>query len=150
MGGGISRRRKYYGIELQKGSVQGRCVGRDTCYLSTGNQLHKKMQISPRGFCLRLQREPPWFRTLRRAGCTGEGVEYRGQQFLGKVRARELLRRRHLLLQTTGHLPCQSNTASGKDPVLGLHLQPGGGPNSRKLCTFPERGELACRDCSDH
>jgi hypothetical protein len=25
----------------------------------------------------------------------------------------------------------QSNTASGKDPVLGLHLRPGGGPNTR-------------------
>jgi hypothetical protein len=28
-------------------------------------------------------------------------VEYRGQQFLGQARARELLRRRHLRLQTT-------------------------------------------------
>jgi hypothetical protein len=60
-----------------------------------------------------------------------EGVEYRGQQFLGQARATELLRRRHPWLQTTGHLPGQSNTASGKDPVLGLHLQPGGGPNTR-------------------
>ena len=48
-----------------------------------------------------------------------------------RTRATELLRRRHLRLQTTGHLPGQSNTASGKDPVLGLHLQPGGGPNTR-------------------
>ena len=69
--------------------------------------------------------------TPRRAGCTGEGVEYRGQQFLGQARATELLRRRHLRLQTTGNLPGQSNTAPGKDPVLGLHLQPGGGPNTR-------------------
>jgi hypothetical protein len=69
--------------------------------------------------------------TPRRAGCTGEGVEYRGQQFLGQARATELLRRRHLRLQTTSHLPGQSNTAFGKDPVLGLHLQPGGGPNTR-------------------
>jgi hypothetical protein len=69
--------------------------------------------------------------TPRRAGCTGEGVEYRGQPFLAQARATELLRRRHLLLQTTGHLPGQSNTASGKDPLLGLHLQPGGGPNTR-------------------
>ncbi|KRY69575.1 hypothetical protein T4D_11724, partial [Trichinella pseudospiralis] len=44
----------------------------------------------------------------------------------------------------------QSNTASGKGPVLGLHLRPGGGPNTRYLCTFPVRGELACRECSDH
>jgi hypothetical protein len=69
--------------------------------------------------------------TPRRAGCTGEGVENRGQPFLGQSRARDLLRRRHLRLQTTGHLPGQSNTASGKDPVLGLHLQPGKGPNTR-------------------
>jgi hypothetical protein len=67
----------------------------------------------------------------RRAGCMREGVEFRGQPFLGQERATELLRRRHLQLQTTGHLPGQSNTASGKDPVLGLHLQPGGGPNTR-------------------
>jgi hypothetical protein len=69
--------------------------------------------------------------TPRRAGCTGDGVEYRGQPFLGQERATELLRRRHLQLQTTGHLPGQSNTASGKDPILGLHLQPGGGSNTR-------------------
>jgi hypothetical protein len=69
--------------------------------------------------------------TPRRACCTGEGVEYRGQPFQGQARARELLRRHHLRLQTTGHLPGQSNTAPGKDPVLGLHLQPGGGPNTR-------------------
>jgi hypothetical protein len=69
--------------------------------------------------------------TPQRTGCMGEGVEYRGQPFLGKARARELLRRRHLRLQTTGHLPGQSNTPSGKDPVLALHLQPGGGPNTR-------------------
>jgi hypothetical protein len=70
-------------------------------------------------------------RTPRRTGCTGDSVEYRGQPFLGKARARELLRLCHFRLQTTGHLPGQSNTASGKDPVLGLHLQPGGGPNTR-------------------
>jgi hypothetical protein len=45
-------------------------------------------------------------------------VEYRGQQFLGQTRARELLWRHRLQLQTTSHLPGQSNTASGKDPVL--------------------------------
>jgi hypothetical protein len=55
--------------------------------------------------------------TLQRAGCTGEGVEYRGQPFLGQARATELLMRHHLRLQTTSHLPGQSNTASGKDPV---------------------------------
>ena len=46
--------------------------------------------------------------TPRRAGCTGEGVEYRGQPFLGQARARELLRWYHLQLQTTGHLPSES------------------------------------------
>jgi hypothetical protein len=69
--------------------------------------------------------------TLWRAGCTGEGEEYRSQQFLGQARARELLRQLHLRLQTASNLPGQSNTACGKDPVLGLHLQPGGGPNTR-------------------
>ena len=70
-------------------------------------------------------------RTPQRAGCMGDRVEYRGLPILGKARATELLRRRHLPLQTTGHVPEQSNTASGKDPVWGLHLQPGGGPNTR-------------------
>ena len=31
----------------------------------------------------------------------------------------------------SGQSAGQSNTAFGKDPVLGLHLQPGGGPNTR-------------------
>ena len=35
--------------------------------------------------------------TPRRAGCTGDGVEYRGQPFLGQARATELLRQLHLL-----------------------------------------------------
>jgi hypothetical protein len=47
-------------------------------------------------------------------------VEYRGQRFLGQGRARDLLRQKYLQLQTTGHLPGQSSTASEKDPVLGL------------------------------
>jgi hypothetical protein len=50
----------------------------------------------------------------------------------------------------TASVTGQSNTASGKGPVLGLHLRPGWGPNARYLCTFPVRGELACRECSDH
>ena len=79
----------------------------------------------------------------------GEGVEYRGQQFLGQVRATDLLRRRHFRLQTTGHLGGQSNMASGKDPVLGLHLQPGGRSECQNLCTFTVRGELACREYTD-
>jgi hypothetical protein len=98
-------------------------------------EIHLKTHVrgppSPRGFCLRPGGSLLGSGTPQRAGCTGEGVEYRGQPFLGQARARELLRLRHLLLQTTGHLPGQSNTASGKDPVLGLHLQPGGGPNTR-------------------
>ena len=31
----------------------------------------------------------------------------------------------------SGQSAGQSNTASGKDPVLGLHLRPGGGPNAK-------------------
>ena len=50
----------------------------------------------------------------------------------------------------TASVTGQSNTASEKGPVLGLHLQPGGGPNARYLCTFPVRGELAYRECSDN
>jgi hypothetical protein len=46
--------------------------------------------------------------TPRRAGCTGEGVEYRGQPFLGQARATELLKRRHHRLQTTDHLSGES------------------------------------------
>jgi hypothetical protein len=68
---------------------------------------------------------------LRRGQATQVMVWNTDHPFLGQARARELLRRRHLRLQTTGHLPGQSNTASGKDPALGLHLQPGGGPNTR-------------------
>ena len=33
--------------------------------------------------------------------------------------------------ETTASMTGQSNTASGKDTVLGLHLRPGGGPNTR-------------------
>ena len=47
-------------------------------------------------------------RTPRRAGCTGDGVEYRGQPFLGRARVTEPLRRSHFRLQTTCHLPGQS------------------------------------------
>jgi hypothetical protein len=54
------------------------------------------------------------------------------------------------LLKLTASVTGQSNTSSGKGPVLGLQLRPGGGPNTRYLCTFPVRGELASRDCSDH
>jgi hypothetical protein len=131
----------------------------------------------PGGFCLRYLGSHLGSGTPRRAACTGESVEYRGQQFLGQARATELLRQRHFWLQTTGHLPgqstgiCpareasasgsvgatlvlglhggqsaqvrvwttetttsvtgQSNTAYGKNPILSLHLQPGGGPNTR-------------------
>jgi hypothetical protein len=45
-----------------------------------------------------------------------DGVEYRGQPFLRKARARELLRRRHLRLQTIGHLPGESHRASEAAP----------------------------------
>ena len=60
----------------------------------------------------------------------GEGVEYRGQQFLGQERATELLRQCHLRLQTTSHLPGESTgvrtarevSASGS---AGATLSPG-------------------------
>jgi hypothetical protein len=45
----------------------------------------------------------PW-----KAGCTDQGVEYRGQQFLGQARARDLLKWHHFQLQTIGHLPGES------------------------------------------
>jgi hypothetical protein len=93
---------------------------------STGDCPAREVSASGPGGRSLLGSRNPW-----RAGCTGEGVEYRGQPFLGQARDTKLLRRRHLRLQTTGHLRGQSNIAPGKDPVLGLHLQPGGGPNTR-------------------
>ena len=81
--------------------------------------------------------------------------------YLGASKNSGALRQHHFRLQTTCHLPGQStgvrtareasashsagatlilgsgqsagqsNTASGKNPVLGLHLRPGGGPNTR-------------------
>jgi hypothetical protein len=54
------------------------------------------------------------------------------------------------LQKITPSVAGQSNTASGKGPDLGLHLWPGGGPNTRYLCTFPVREELAYRECSYH
>ena len=44
----------------------------------------------------------------------GDGVEYRGQPFLGKARARELLRRRHLRLQTTSTFLAKATQLLGK------------------------------------
>jgi hypothetical protein len=45
---------------------------------------------------------------LRGGQSTGESVEHRGQQLLGKARTTEPLRWCHFRLQTTGHLPGQS------------------------------------------
>jgi hypothetical protein len=47
---------------------------------------------------------------------------------------------------------CRSNIASGTGPSSGLHLQPGGRSELyiRHLCSFSFRGEVACREYSDH
>jgi hypothetical protein len=92
---------------------------------------------SLRGFCLRFCGSHLGSGTPRRAVCTGESVEYRGQQFLGQARATELLRWHHFQLQTsylpgqrtgvcqrTGVRPAQEASASGSAgaiSVLGLH-----------------------------
>jgi len=44
----------------------------------------------------------------------------------------------------------RSYTTSGTGPVLAFIFFQEAGPNARYLCTFPERGELACREYSDH
>jgi hypothetical protein len=121
------------------GWLQNRCISRKDAEGNTLKFLRQpatylvRAQGSPRpeGFLPQAPQEPPWFQDSPEGRLQGEGVEYRDQQFLGQARDRDLLRRRHFWLQTTGHFPGQSNTASGKDPVLGLHLQPGGGPNTR-------------------
>ena len=59
-------------------------------------------------------RSPLGSGTPQRAGCTGYGVEYRGQPFLRQARAIELPRRRHLQIQTTGHL---TGECTGVRPV---------------------------------
>jgi hypothetical protein len=50
----------------------------------------------------------------------------------------------------SGQSAGQSNTASGKDPVLGLYLKARRRSKHQITVHLPERGELACRDCSDH
>ena len=40
--------------------------------------------------------------------------------------------------------------ASGTGPVSGLHLQPRGRSECQISLHFPSRGELACREYSDH
>jgi hypothetical protein len=77
--------------------------------------------------------------TPRRAGCRGDGVEYRGQPFLGQARATELLRWHHLRLQKNGHLPgeCrgirQPKRFVPQAPATEAYLAPGllGGQASR-------------------
>ena len=69
---------------------------------------------------------PLWFwdaTELRNLVCTGESVHF-------------------------WDLP--SNTASGKGPVLGPLLKPGGSPNTRYSVHLPIRGELASRESSEH
>jgi hypothetical protein len=52
--------------------------------------------------------------------CRGESVEYRSTHLLGQNLFQDFIF-------------CQE-----------------AGPNARYMCTFPARGELACRECSDH
>ena len=62
----------------------------------------------------------PRCRSVDRLVCAGESVDYRSLQHLGQA-----LFQAFIFWQE-------------------------GGPNSRYLCTFPVRGELACREGSDH
>ena len=66
----------------------------------------------------------------------GEGVEYRGQQFLGKARATDLLRWRHFRLQTTGHLPGES---TGVRPAREVCASGPGGVGSLLGSRTPQR-----------
>jgi hypothetical protein len=53
----------------------------------------------------------------RRAGCTGDRVEYRVPAVSGTgERVAEILGQRHLQLQTTSHLPGKSHRASEAAP----------------------------------
>jgi hypothetical protein len=84
-----------------------------------------------------LRQRPLGSRTPRRAGCRGDGVEYRGQPFLGQARATELLRRRHLRLQTTGHLPGECTGI--RQPERFVPQAPAGA----SLAPGPRRGQAA-------
>jgi hypothetical protein len=55
-----------------------------------------------------------------------------------------------LRLVCTGETGLQKLTASETGLISGLHLLQEAGPKARYLCTFPTRGELACRECSNH
>ena len=95
-------------------------------------------------------RQPATFPARDRCppGSGGFSLRFRGSHLGSELHGKESTQVRVRTTETTASVTGQ-NTASGKDPGLGLHLWPGGGPNA-KLCTFPERGELACKDCSDH
>jgi hypothetical protein len=64
---------------------------------------------------------------------------------------------RHLGSRITPRLLCtgesvdyRSYTDSGTSPVSGLHLLPGGSSECQISSTFPARGEIVCRECSNH
>ena len=82
----------------------------------------------PGGLCQSTWGSNLWNWISQRLVCTGESVDYRRCRASGTGR---------------------NDIASGTDPVLGLHLCPGGRSKHRYLCTFPER-ELAFREYSDH
>jgi hypothetical protein len=58
--------------------------------------------------------------------CAGESVDYRSSQLLGQAEVKQLLG--HAFFQA--FIFCQEARS-----------------NARYLCTFPSRGELACREC---
>ena len=64
--------------------------------------------------------EPSWSQIPQRLVCAGESADYRSYTASGQARF-------------------QSYISSQK-----------AGPNTRYLCIFPARGELACREYSDH
>ena len=56
-------------------------------------------------------------------------MDYRRYQPLGQAKATQLL---------------------GKVLYWAFTFDHEAGPNARYLCTFPARGKLTCRECSDH
>ena len=79
-----------------------------------------KNTASPGELCLSICRRHLGSWTPPRLVCTGENVDYGSYQLLGQVLFRAFIF-------------CQEASL-----------------NTRYLCTFPERGEPACREFSDH
>jgi hypothetical protein len=70
----------------------------------------------------------------QRLVCTGKSVYYRSYTASGTGRS------------NTASGTGRSNTASGTGLVSAFIFSQEAGPNARYLCTFPARGELACRE----